>query len=212
MAELPSAPPGDSGSSGGRRASATRRRQHCPCPTTSGQTHRACPLNRAPSQEHPPRRGGSPASTVSTQPGLRVGWSPGHVQGVLRVLTAVPLTGRPRPLGSHEGATVWALVRRVVSLAGAWAQPQIRHSAGSQGRLWSWEPGREVAEVGAQARTRSPGDERCFLSSSPGRRGVQGRLRNGWDGALQSGCGSRAGGGAQTQGDGERTPWHGREL
>lgn len=42
-------------------------------------------------------------------------------------------------------------------------------------------------EVRAQGRIQARGDERCFLfSSSQGRRGVQGRLRNGWDGALQS--------------------------
>ena len=115
-----------------------------------------------------------------------MGWSPGHVQGVLRLLTAVLLTGRPGALGSREGATVWALARRAVSLAGAWAQPQIRHSAGGQGCLWSWEPGREVAEVGAQARTRARGDERCFLSSSsPGgkRRARLTPKRLGWGAA-----------------------------
>lgn len=77
---------------------------HSRCPDTSGQTHRACPLTPLPCLRAPPKKRRVHGQyCLHSAKGLRVGWSPGHVQGVLRLPAAVPLTGRPEPLGSREG-------------------------------------------------------------------------------------------------------------
>lgn len=164
-----------------------------------------------------------------------MGWSPGHVQRVLRLLAAVPLTSQPQPLGSREGQLCgpWVGGHGLVFQTGHAGAPWGRRGPlGAEGGLLlrgaapdkalrgeagaGWGPGSEERRwwrSEPKGGSGAHGDERCFLfSSSRGRRGVQGRLRNGWDGALQSSHGSRAEGGAQKQGDGERAPWHSREL
>ena len=157
-----------------------------------------------------------------------MGWSPGHIQGVLRLLAAVPLTGQPQPLGSLRGScvgpgsegTAWGSRQGTRGLPGDAEGGLLRRGAapdkalrgeagagrgpGSQEGRWRRSEPKGGSGPGAMSATFSflPwGEEVC----------VQGRLRNGWDGALQSSHGCRADGGAQKQGDRERAPWHSRE-
>lgn len=145
-----------------RPAAAARRRRHARCPDTSGQTHRARPLNQPPGSEHPPRRGGSTASTVSTQPRAEGGLEPGARSGGPQTPDRGAADGQARASGQQrglpsEGATVWALARRAVSSGGGLGAAPDKALSGRPGLAVVLEPGREGAEVGAQARTWDPG-------------------------------------------------------